>query len=518
MIVLDALRPAQEAASQVWLWISGQIMACEEHVRVLKIRSRFLAFPDEILSDVLEFAAYQQDRDEQKAMVSTINAAITLSHVCSRFRRLITSSIGVWSHICPLMCAEAISTCLARCGVAGARIYLSNSSFEEHLVPFIQTIKDSAPSWRHFAHTCDDLASSDFPSHILKLGVIRNQTFQLDAPQLSELAVHYPTSALNTTFFDEESLGKIHFYSSWSVRELRSIIMENIIPVSFAGMNSLTSVSIKLDFRSHRQGAGAFHISALSSFLSSCQVLETLSFGIKKCKASFALKDGDSTEMTTVTSLQFGFIHCYSAVVKSFLNAFRFPNAHKMRLDCDSRGRSLESDMQCQKILHEVFPDSSAFPKLRDLQLGIYAGNGHESYDTASQAFVSDYQRPVSIPFSSMPCLHHFTLTAWDTFLEPLAEETTLPPLRSLALTHCWNIELNWFLDVYTRISSQHANRSSDGRAELSPKVTVIGCPWVHLWEEMRGPACASTSMVDAPAPIIGLDDEGEANVEVNSS
>ncbi len=41
MIVLDALRPAQEAASQVWLWISGQIMACEEHVRVLKIRSRF---------------------------------------------------------------------------------------------------------------------------------------------------------------------------------------------------------------------------------------------------------------------------------------------------------------------------------------------------------------------------------------------------------------------------------------------------------------------------------------------
>ncbi len=155
------------------------------------------------------------------------------------------------------MCAEAISTCLARCGVAGARIYLSNSSFEEHLVPFIQTIKDSAPSWRHFAHTCDDLASSDFPSHILKLGVIRNQTFQLDAPQLSELAVHYPTSALNTTFFDEESLGKIHFYSSWSVRELRSIIMENIIPVSFAGMNSLTSVSIS--WISDRIGKGREH-------------------------------------------------------------------------------------------------------------------------------------------------------------------------------------------------------------------------------------------------------------------
>ncbi len=127
-------------------------------------------------------------------------------------------------------------------------------------------------------------------------------------------------------------------------------------------------------------------------------------------------------------------------------------------------------------------------PSSGDLQLGIYAGNGHESYDTASQAFVSDYQRPVSIPFSSMPCLHHFTLTAWDTFLEPLAEETTLPPLRSLALTHCWNIELNWFLDVYTRISSQYANRSSDGRAELSPKVTVIGCPWCISGKRCAGP------------------------------
>ncbi len=90
MLVLDAIRPAREASHDVWLCISEQFAAYESQINALKLRSGFLALPDEVLSEVLKFASYQKD-----AIKSTVNAATRLSHVCSvsnadyiRFRSL----------------------------------------------------------------------------------------------------------------------------------------------------------------------------------------------------------------------------------------------------------------------------------------------------------------------------------------------------------------------------------------------------------------------------------------------
>ncbi len=111
MVVRDVLRTIQDEASGIWYWVSGQIDACEAHISSLKLRSGFSSLPDEVLLDVLEFVALEHTTAD-----GVIAAATMLSHVCSRFRVLVVSSVHLWNRISPSMHSEAISTCFDRCG------------------------------------------------------------------------------------------------------------------------------------------------------------------------------------------------------------------------------------------------------------------------------------------------------------------------------------------------------------------------------------------------------------------
>ncbi len=142
-VVMDVLGPAREASHNVWLWISEQAAACEFQISALKLRSGFPALPDEVLSDVLEFASYQNDNDEEIAVKSPVNAATTLSHICSRFRTLIMSTFNLWNRISPSMRMEAISSCFTRCGPAARLAYKSSSRHPRFKGIFSRLLEES---------------------------------------------------------------------------------------------------------------------------------------------------------------------------------------------------------------------------------------------------------------------------------------------------------------------------------------------------------------------------------------
>ncbi len=142
-VVMDVLGPAREASHNVWLWISEQAAACEFQISALKLRSGFPALPDEVLSDVLEFASYQHDNDEEIAVKSPVNAATTLSHICSRFRTLIMSTFNLWNRISPSMRMEAISSCFTRCGPAARLAYKSSSRHPRFKGIFSRLLEES---------------------------------------------------------------------------------------------------------------------------------------------------------------------------------------------------------------------------------------------------------------------------------------------------------------------------------------------------------------------------------------
>ncbi|KLO14083.1 hypothetical protein SCHPADRAFT_889556 [Schizopora paradoxa] len=524
MIILDALQPAQSAIQQAWFWISEQIDSCKEHISAVKARSGFLAFPDEILSDILEFAACRQDKNVMKAIANTVRAAINLSHVCSRFRRLVVTTVDLWNRVSPLMNPLAIAACLDRCGTSGVDIYISSMMDLDVISPLIALTMCQTNLWRRFIHVCDDLTYSAFSSQVGKLGELCKQSPFDTFPLLSDISVHYPTSALSISPFEgfgQDEQVKVHFYSTWPASGLRSFTTKNLIPLPFTGTNSLVSFTISLDFRSqwHIQ-EGGIPIASLMSFLSSCPALETFSLKLDKCKNFVASEMDQPVEISSVTAINLRFRHCRSAVVRALISDIRFPNAETMRLVCDSRGRRSNSSMQCHDILQEVFPKPTTFPKLRNLKLDLLADG---PVDSLSQEVDLLYVRPISIPFSNMLSLHDLEITTSHSFIRHLEDSVECPKLRSLSIVDCWKMDFDWFLDVHSRISAKHAGDALGGPdssvvAMGGLSITVRGTPWEHQWEGMLNPSSepALDSAFEVVVPFAEQDEPegGEENVE----
>ncbi len=167
-----------------------------------------------------------------------------------------------------------------------------------------------------------------------------------------------------------------------------------------------------------------------------------------------------------VEDLELAFVHSNSAVARSLLGAARFPNVHRLKLECDSRGEDEYSDVQCQRIIEEVLPNSSAFPKVECLELDIHAEG---AYDAQTHTFAPN--KPITIPFSSIRDVRILGLTTWDTMLEPLKERTVFPKLRGLKLKNCRNLSLTWFLTIFEQVTLEDGLEQPFG-------LEIEGCPW----------------------------------------
>ncbi len=253
-VMMDALRPAQEISRDVSFWISEQATACEVQISNLKLRSGLLSLPDEILSDVLAFASYHQDKNEQTAVKNTLDAATKLSLVCSRFRTLINSVCDLWNRLSPSMRTGTISSCLTRCGSAGIQIITSTSSSPVNFLPFVRRIASETHQWRRFVFNCKDLSPGS--DHIINLGTLRFRTLDIRVPLLSKLEIRYPYTALKDIIRNGVYRDPLHFYSTWSLPALRSMKTANLVPVSFSGTSSLASLSLSLNFMYHKKDRG----------------------------------------------------------------------------------------------------------------------------------------------------------------------------------------------------------------------------------------------------------------------
>ncbi len=122
----------------------------------------FSPYPDEILSTVLEYAALrgpwgeEADEEDEEAkdnekenIVYTVKSRTKLSHVCKRFRDLVTRSPRLWKCVFNGMGRpDMVSTCLSRCRRGNGEVTLSSSLFDTlsslrdtyNNTPFIQAV------------------------------------------------------------------------------------------------------------------------------------------------------------------------------------------------------------------------------------------------------------------------------------------------------------------------------------------------------------------------------------------
>ncbi|KLO14081.1 hypothetical protein SCHPADRAFT_332546 [Schizopora paradoxa] len=462
------LKPAYATIGEVSKWITRQHYLCDQQVESLKLRSGFLSLPDEILSVVLEFAAHRTSKDTHKAITRSASAATRLSHVCSRFRRLVISSPYLWDRVCPRMHIGSVTSCFARCG-RNAEVHFSTSPYDRKVLRHFSSIITSNSSlWRRLIVDVTHGGQNLFTEQIEQLDEETILMRHLSVPFLTDLQVVYPDRALSTQYSRRSDQDRIHFYSTWSFARLSSMYAENLIPLPFSGSKSLQSLSIDLSLGWYGPDPGVLDVRALVSFFASCRALEKLALRISDCRNSIAFTPNSPVEMVNVANLDLQFVQCNSDAVGSLMTAIAFPNVSSLKLViCATVTIDIETAIdaarrECQSILHTVFGDSDTFPRLRELHFII-----------SIDGLVGHHQI-ISFPFSYVPALKHLKITTYSTALALPSETVLLPDLRSLDLTKCFAIGPHWIAEFIRKLRSQRPvgttpiNISIDGRTIAS--------------------------------------------------
>lgn len=447
----NALTNASHALRQILECISPLAAECKKHADIIRLRRDFSSLPDEILSDVLEYSAYTPDifGNEQGGAFRTVMEAIRLSHTCQRFRQLVMRIPSLWNRISNTMPTRMISACCDRLTIANADVVMRLPFSQPQPNP--QFIFTTANHWLRRVHIDVGYLGNNFP--IADFQEIAKVVKNLNASSLLELEIHHPTFALDQIEV-ERNQDAVHFYSTWSMPRLSSLITKNTIPLPFATPVSLRSLKIYMNYESIDLGEGRINAQALVTFLASCTVLEEVALRLAYASdiSRLVLPVEKLVNLDRVTAVQFDFVYCNSNVIKSILDIVHFPFASSVNLYIRS-GYELDSpDEWIDNVLLSILPDASAFPKLTNLQLDLQSG-----------------PRTISLPFPSLIKVKRLLLTT-DFALAPIPDGKCLPALRTLVLAGCSKLESDWIAIFLRRLKEQ---------GTFEPQQLVVeGCAW----------------------------------------
>ncbi|KLO14096.1 hypothetical protein SCHPADRAFT_939868 [Schizopora paradoxa] len=502
--VREAFLPAEDATYEAWRWISRQFADCNSQIRSLRLRSGLLALPDEILSLVLHFASQQEDDDPGVAAKKTINEAIKLSHVCSRFRGLIISAAEFWRRITPQMHPEVVSMCFSRCG-AGVQIVIS-TSYQGELQDFARSVVTKARLWRRFEYTND--RRSHLPLIVHDLATLRNETIGCHTLFLDELSIRYPPSALALAQIIGNFSTPLHFYSVWVSPSLQRMFCENFVPVSFSGTNTLTLLSIHLSFLNDDH---IFNTADLATFLSSCPSLAKFIMRLDDCTKVAALSENWTRITSRIGEVEFSFVYCSAVVASTLLHAVHFPAVRSMHLLCNSQELDDDySDVHCQKALEALFPTPNEFPNLEHLDIEIREG----PLETEPTEYEYTPSELISIPFHNLPHLRTLRLSTWSSPLQALPDDINLTKLTRLEISNCWAMEFSWFEELFTKIAA-HRRHLGDGVMVPPLVVAVADAHWEEKAQALTRNSTGSNTIGGASANALPAENIIENEVVV---
>ncbi len=458
--VMDTLKLAADGFHRIQDCISRQVEACDTQVRALRLRGGLSSLPDEILAIVLEYATTTpfDIYEEGNSAILFTRAAITLSHICQRFRFLMVRISSLWSRIFNGMKYRLVSALCVRMTMPTAEIILEETKLRSRTNPekFLRTVAPRSELWRRFVHgQINSSFSTDGTSEASKeLKMLARVTNHLHAPFLAELVICHKAHILPESH-NQDVHDSFHYYSTWFAPRLRSLTMCNLVPVPFAGSTTLTYFKCGLEYFGTNRGRADLDFSGLIQFLLSCPVLK--SFSLKSFCLTWpetvASSLGNPVKLASIDTLDFGFSSCESSLIRAFLDAARFPNVITMKLNIMTGSITEPADVLCA-----VLPDSIAFPHLNRLHLRIHAGRTGKLPAIGTPTVWS--------PFFNQSNIQHLTIFE-DFFMGALPDGPFLPVLRSLTFNNCSFLERHWVTQLLGRLKEQG----------IKPKLTVVTLP-----------------------------------------
>ncbi len=199
----------------------------------------------------------------------------------------------LWNRIFSTMPPQMVSACCVCLTIANAEVVMFHpiSPLPSHttISQFIRIATNHARYWHRFIQGYEWYQSDGFSIHDLE--EVAKATGNLDAPSLSELEIRHPPTFSLTAMDEERYQRAAHYYSTWSMPKLSSLIAENVIPIPFANPVFLRSLSIHVDYRfmdMDQGNEGKTNLQALVTFLASCRFSKNLYYNCLSQATSYS--------------------------------------------------------------------------------------------------------------------------------------------------------------------------------------------------------------------------------------
>ncbi|KLO13165.1 hypothetical protein SCHPADRAFT_928745 [Schizopora paradoxa] len=454
---LEELEKVFSFVEQLRLILGAQCQSARRDVDALALRTGFSSLPDDLVAEILVFATrplkiIPNVHIDIVAEMQALAEARTLSHVCRRFRSLVLNRSQIWGVISERMNSlSEVTFCTQHSKTAPMTVVVEHfgvlqssgrSGFPQKInsrfQAFFETCLLSSNRWRSLIlgkNSYPDTAWTSFRWTVVRTNLlsISQITKNLILPAIQRLSVDY------STFPSQSHLdAELHPYLRWSMPKLTELKLSGCHPPPAQTTFSCTLRSLSIHFNT--KSGPAYSMSKLTSFLSSCKVLETVNLHFVDWTSVANMSDPPFA-VTKVQKVLLSFYKCTSAIVTAICGAIHFPEATTLRLT------------------------------LSDLRFVPTSTNGHQEsasskYESLIRAFLLRHPSIESLELSFHPYMHAYTpivppiqvlpelevlslsfgswkeLVFWkDTTL--LATAFRIPPIRRLELTG-FDLEEDW--------------------------------------------------------------------------
>ncbi|KLO11357.1 hypothetical protein SCHPADRAFT_475302 [Schizopora paradoxa] len=416
------LRLAANTSNQLPDPIHHQLKIVESKIYSLRLRAGALKLPDEVLSVILEYAAHNERFTwqcfESMFIAMEISRAITLTHVCRRFRSLATRIPTLWSRISNASHLGAISACCERVTNSSVEIFLHGGRWRPatNVAPFLQATIAHSDKWNVFRLGDDPQPMTELLDDE-EIEDLARETHNLQVNFLTEISINYPyTITSSTNVRPQVPKDSFHYYSTWSTPRLKSFSIRHLVPIPFSGSASLTT--FKARARPERgirltpicpsytvQGEN-YQLIVLVEFLSTCPNLEFSSLEILSLPTVDSSPMPKYHEFGSIERMKFHFANCEVSSLKSFFDCISFPNVSSLDLTLqmpyDANISIIEDGFRA------IIPGAGRFPRLVTLVSSFDSYARHLNLPP----YVED--RDINIPFSVFSHVQNLTLTLHD--------------------------------------------------------------------------------------------------------
>ncbi len=115
---------------------------------------------------------------------------------------------------------------------------------------FVRMVARQSRHWLRFVQGYNWLLRATYSVEELKK--LARITRRLNTPFLSELDIRFPSVILMEDRHRRQDVrDAVHYYSTWSMPKLRSLVMENLLPIPCFAPVSLTNLDITLNFEGY---------------------------------------------------------------------------------------------------------------------------------------------------------------------------------------------------------------------------------------------------------------------------